>query len=136
MLPPYWCPRVSLGLEGVVKILKVALSEFFVNNPREYGDYVRTVESTIPRGFRFKPRAGFIVAQGSDFSFGRVYRELSIDHVYPNPNIDSRVVVIRWYGWIVEVGSTKVMIMESYHMDILDRSIALAEVGVALSEPG
>jgi len=116
-----------LGLEGVVKTLKVVLNEFFVNKPREYGDYVRAVESTIPRGFKFKPRAGSIVAQGSDFSFGRVYREHSIDHVYPN--IDSRVIVIRWYGWIVEVGSTRVMIMESYHTDILDKSIALAEVG-------
>lgn len=121
---------MSLGLEGLASKLKATLYEFFVNKPREYKDYVRTVESIIPRGFKFKPRASYIRVQDVSFSFGKVYREIVVDHVYPNHDIDRRVIVIRWYGWIVEALDSKVMIMESYHVDVVDRSIALAEVEV------
>jgi hypothetical protein len=112
-----------MELKDVVERIKVTM-EMFKELPVEYSRYVKVMESAT-KGYRYKPRVGHLRVQTVEFGFGKVYKELNIDHVYTNTD---KVIVIRYYGWFVERRDDRVMIMLGYHVDVLDKDVAMDEV--------
>jgi hypothetical protein len=112
-----------MELKDVVERIKATM-EMFKELPVEYSRYVAAMESAV-KGYRYKRRVGYLRAQTVVFDFGKIYKELDIDHVYTNTD---KVIVIRYHGWFIERGDGRIMIMLGYHVDVLDKDLAMAEV--------